>query len=120
MDPARFDQMSKRFARSYPSRRHVLRMLGAAGLAGALLALRHEHAAADCPDITHCEFDCNTCPLEMGVPNFPLPGGPVGMCWDWRSFSCLPCDTSKTWGSLRAACNQANAGCQGYCEARLQ
>jgi hypothetical protein len=119
MDAGRFDRFCRRFAARGLSRRHALRGLGALGIASALVGLQRQPAAADCPDITFCEFDCNTCPLEMGVPNFPLPGGPVGTCWDWRSFSCLPCDSSKSWASLRLACNQANAGCNGYCEARF-
>lgn len=119
MDPTRFDQLSKRFALRRLSRRRAVQGLGAAGLAGGVLALRREHAAADCPDITRCEFDCNTCPWEMGVSDFPVPGGPYGTCWDWTSFSCLPCDPSKSWAALRTLCNQSNAGCQGHCWARF-
>jgi hypothetical protein len=119
MDPARFDRIGKRLAHWRLSRRHTVRGLGAVGFAGVLFALRREPAAADCPDITMCTFDCNTCPLEMGGPDFPVPGGAVGTCWDWGSFSCLPCDRSKSWEGLRLACNQADARCQGYCEPRF-
>ena len=119
MDHDRFDRLSKRVAGWPLSRRRAVRALGAAGLAGSLFALRRGNAAADCPDITMCTFDCNTCPLEMGLADFPVPGGSAGTCWDWGSFSCLPCDRSKSWESLRVACNQTDARCAGYCEPRF-
>jgi hypothetical protein len=116
MDPNHFDEISKRFARRSLSRRHTLRGLGAAGLAGALFALRREHAAADCPDFTRCEFDCLTCE-ELGPPDFPLPGGPAGGCWDWGLLSCVPCHTTSD--ALRASCSQADPACRGHCWPRF-
>ena len=115
MDAARFDRLSKRIAARGLSRRQTVRGLGAAGLAGVLLAVRHEPAAADCPDFTRCEFDCLTC--NDIVPDFPLPGGPVGSCWDWGLLSCMPCST--THDALRARCNQANSQCRGHCWPRF-
>jgi hypothetical protein len=115
MDPARFDQISKLVATWRFSRRRAVRGLGAAGLAGALLGVRREQAAADCPDFTRCEFDCLSC--EEIVQDIPLPGGPVGSCWDWGLLTCLPCHT--TTDALRALCNQANPACRGQCWPRF-
>jgi hypothetical protein len=113
MDPARFDQLSKRFATGRLSRRRTLRQIGAAGVAAALLALRREPAAADCPDVSHCIGPCGPNYL-CDPPRFALPGGPVGACWD-GFIGCNPCHT--TWEALKAICNQANPRCRGECSA---
>ncbi len=116
MDSARFDQMSKRFAARRLSRRRTLRGVGAIGIAGALLGLRREHAAADCPDLTYCRGRCLDFWCTEGFdPYFPMPGGPKGTCWDWGDLVCKPCGT--TWDDLHALCNAADPRCDGQCRA---
>ena len=116
MDPARFDQMSKPFASRHLSRRHALRVLGAAGFAAAVFGLRHEHAAADCPDLTMCRGRCIDFWCTEGFdPYFPMPGGAKGTCWDWGDLVCKPCGT--TWDDLHALCNSVDPRCEGKCRA---
>ena len=111
MEPARFDQIAKRVAARRLSRRYAFRGLGAAGLAGGLLAVRREPVAADCPDISICSGPCG--PSGGCNPRFSIPGGPYGACWGF--LSCNPCH--KTWEELNALCNAANAQCRGECYA---
>jgi hypothetical protein len=68
----------------------------------------------DCPDLTGCAFD----DPEVGAFEYfgALPGGPIGQCWHWKSFSCIPCNGNST-SSYDALCNQTYSGCGGACQA---
>jgi hypothetical protein len=116
MDPAHFDQLSRRLATGRRSRRHAVRGLGAAGLASALFGLRRRSAAADCPYLTDCRGRCIDFWCTEGFdPFFPIPGGPKGTCWDWGDLVCKPCGT--TWDDLNALCNASDPRCEGKCRA---
>ena len=117
MDPDRFDRLSKHFAVRGFSRRQALRGFGATGLAGAIFGLRREPAAADCADMTWCYRGCLPEELSEGgwcntISSGPMPGGPVGMCWNWSEFRCNPC--SMTQDQLTARCN-TYTWCKGQC-----
>lgn len=114
MDPDRFDWLNRRVATWRFSRRQTLQGLGAAGLAGAVFRVRRESAAADCANLVSCRRFTEE-DFSPG-PAYPLPGGPVGACWDWNTFSCYPCAT--TTAALAASCNAAYpAECGGKCSA---
>jgi hypothetical protein len=106
MDPVRFDQMSKRWAARL-TRRRAVQALGAVGVAGTLLGVRQEHAAADCPDAY----------LKCVLPN---QGGEkilhsYGQCWNWSTFVCEPCPSSIEIATKR--CNKVYPDCLGQCVA---
>jgi hypothetical protein len=106
MDPARFDQLSKRVATRL-TRRGAVQTLGAAGLAGAVLSQHRQDAAADCPDAY----------LKCVLPN---QGGEkilhsYGQCWNWSTFVCEPCPSSIEIATKR--CNKVYPDCLGQCVA---
>lgn len=117
MEPLRFDRLCIRLAGTRLSRRRVARSLGAAGLAGAALALGREGVSADCADISICYG--RACPPENQgfcgeIITAPIPGGAVGMCWSWDSWTCNPCN-GQSWADLTARCNMIS-GCYGQCK----
>lgn len=117
MRPERFDTLSRTFGRRLASRgmsrRVAIRGVGAATVATAAAVARHQPAAADCPDVSSCIGPCGPSYI-CTPPRFPLPGGPVGACWD-GFLGCNPCHV--TWAELNARCNQANPACRGECTA---
>ncbi|MFN8590084.1 MAG: hypothetical protein U0031_01400 [Thermomicrobiales bacterium] len=117
MDSFRFDRLCLRVAGKRLSRRRAVQTLGAAGLAGAALGLGHQQASADCADIRVCYG--RACPAENQgfcdtIFTAPIPGGPVGMCWSWDSWTCNPCN-GQSWADLTARCNMIS-GCYGQCK----
>ncbi len=114
MDPVRFDQLSKLIAMRRLSRRRAVRGLGSAGIAGAILGIRREQAAADCSDISICAYACGGPAGTHDVCTFPIPGGARGACWGWDTLRCNPCHT--TWAELNAVC-AASPHCGGQCTA---
>ena len=50
----------------------------------------------DCPDIVNCYVGFGS----VG----PVPGSPIGTCWDWSAVSCQPCD-GQSIESLNDLCN---------------
>ena len=51
----------------------------------------------DCPTIENCYAGFKS----VG----PVPGAPIGTCWDWGQVSCQPCD-GQSVESLADLCNQ--------------
>jgi hypothetical protein len=70
----------------------------------------------DCPDLTDCIYfeliGLSPNPANAGS----LPGGPVGQCWHWGSFSCTPCNGNGN-GHYNDICNETYSKCDGNCEA---
>ncbi len=115
MESVRFDALTRRLAGRL-TRRRMVQALGATALAAVASAERQRQASADCADITTCYG--RACPPENqgfcgDVIISPIPGGPVGMCWNWSTFTCDPCST--TWEALTARCNMLS-GCYGQCK----
>jgi hypothetical protein len=75
-------------------------------------ALHAEFGAAslfidDCPDIA-------TCFAPGLVPVGPVLGGPIGACWSWSSFACLPCN-GQSLDYYAGVCNNAYTFCNDQC-----
>ena len=69
----------------------------------------------DCPDMTWCNGvdatrDNNT--RSMG----PVPGGPIGTCWNGDTWECWPCNGHDPQ-DYYDACNQTYPACNVTCEA---
>jgi hypothetical protein len=61
----------------------------------------------DCPDITRCKRNdpVDSFFIEYKVYDVgPIPGGPYGRCWSWKTFNCDPCHYS--WDEFNAFCNE--------------
>jgi hypothetical protein len=61
----------------------------------------------DCPDITTCEG------IQVDAP---IPGGPVGTCWHWDTWTCDPCD-GRSQEDLDQLCNRTYPACNHACDA---
>jgi hypothetical protein len=59
----------------------------------------------DCPDATSCFAG----PQNIG----PLTGAPIGTCWNWTLFKCIPC--AGDWPDLDTICNNTYDLCNGQC-----
>jgi hypothetical protein len=115
MDPARFDQLSKRVATRL-TRRRVVRALGTAAVAGAVLSQRHQDAAADCPNAAV------TCGIITNPVDFLNVGGygsagEYAQCWNWSTLVCELCRDARSAAIKR--CNATWPECQGRCYAMI-
>jgi hypothetical protein len=61
----------------------------------------------DCPDIT-------TCFAPGLIPVGPVPGGPIGACWSWSAFACLPCN-GQSLDYYAGVCNNTYTFCNNQC-----
>jgi hypothetical protein len=61
----------------------------------------------DCPDIT-------TCFAPGLIPVGPVPGGPIGACWSWSAFACLPCN-GQSLNYYAGVCNNTYTFCNNQC-----
>jgi hypothetical protein len=66
----------------------------------------------DCPAAYNCYYSASFFDPIVNVG--PIPGGPVGTCWDGSSLNCLPCGRTG-YSVFDYACNQAYADCHGQC-----
>jgi hypothetical protein len=67
----------------------------------------------DCPDLTRCVVldwvSGGSTQTDVG----PLPGGPVGTCWEWLPPSCKPCN-GQSLEHYADLCNEAySEACEG-------
>ena len=75
----------------------------------------------DCKDLVGCH-NCPRCGYFDDVLNpvdwyvGPIPGGPIGQCWNWSSVGCQPCRNDQAY--YNDVCNRAYPeACQGTCKA---
>jgi len=70
----------------------------------------------DCPAAYNCYYSASFFDPIASVG--PIPGGPVGTCWDGDSLNCLPCGRTG-YSVFDYACNQTYPDCHGqsftYC-----
>ena len=70
----------------------------------------------DCPDLNSCnglDYTRDNHTRTMG----PIPGGPVGTCWDIDRLECRPCNGAETQ-FYYDLCNQRVEGCNRTCQAQ--
>lgn len=70
----------------------------------------------DCADLAWCYRDGATI-FDPKTPIGPLPGGTIGMCWQYPLGGCQPCDRHHGLWYYWNLCNEAYADCRGNCEA---
>ena len=66
----------------------------------------------DCPAAYNCYYSASFFDPIVNVG--PIPGGPVGTCWDASTLNCLPCGRTG-YSVFDQACNQAYPDCHGQC-----
>ena len=106
MDPTTSDRITRLFATHRLSRRQAVTGGGASLAAVALGASTAAHLFIDdCPDMTRCYLG-----FRSGPPVGPMPGGPVGLCWQWTPavlfWECRPCG-GEDWTKYDDMCTQA-------------
>lgn len=71
---------------------------------------------AQCLIVTEHETSRSSCGQYGGGPYYlcaigPIPNGPIDSCWDSTSATCQPCDSTVTYDSMAASCNNAYSQC---------